>query len=177
MHQAAQAHVAMAQGRGRIPHQAFAAFADVGKVDLPGHWRPLQPKHQPGNVGGDPLQPCLAFSQGGQGPTPLGDIVEVNHQVFAVAKAQETQRHISRQNTAIGAHAVGFETLCPVFTGPGTLPEVQPTVHVQARFKVDQRPIDNAARCITKHVLGGTVGVTHMAVPIDPKDSDGTLID
>ncbi|MNM54338.1 hypothetical protein D3C81_654600 [compost metagenome] len=177
MHEAAQAFIAMRQRGRRVTHQAFAAFADVGKVDLTGHRRPLQPENQSRNVGGDTLQPRLAFLQGRQGATPLGDIVEVNHQVFAIAKAQETQRDIGRQDAAISPHAIGFETLRALLTGPGALPQVQPTVHVQAGLEIDQGPIDDPSGRIAQHAFRRAVGVAHMAVPVDPEDADGALVD
>src|SRR5471032_1111318 len=108
----------MGQGRWRVADQALAAFTDVGKVDLPGHRRPLQTKDQSWNVGGDPLQPRLAFLQRGQRPTALGDVIEVDHQVLAVAKTQETQRNVRRQNAAVGPYTIGFETLWCFLTGP-----------------------------------------------------------
>ncbi|MNC57442.1 hypothetical protein D3C75_1071020 [compost metagenome] len=57
MDQAAQAFVAMSEGRRRVTHQALTAFTDVGKIDLTGHRRPLQAKDQSRNVRRDALQP------------------------------------------------------------------------------------------------------------------------
>ena len=167
----------MGQGCRRVTDQTFAAFADVGKVDLPGDRRPLQPEHQTRNVGGDALQARLAFLQSGQRAAAVGDIGEVDHQIFAVAKTQKTQRHVGRQHAAIGTQAAGFEAQRPFFTGPRTLPQVEPTIHVQAGLEIDQWPFDQPARRIAEHGFRCAVGVAHMAVPVDPEDADGALID
>ncbi|MNK98360.1 hypothetical protein D3C87_1187190 [compost metagenome] len=177
MHKAAQAFVTMSQRCRRVTHQTFAALADVGKVDLPRHRRAFQAKDQSGNVRRDPLQPRFTFLQCREGTTALGDVREVDHQVFTVAKTQEAQRDIRRQNAAVGPQAMGFETLWRLVAGPGALPQVQPAIHVQAGFEVDQWPVDDPARWIAQHGFRRTVGIAHVTVPVDPKDADSALID
>ncbi|CAH0213824.1 hypothetical protein SRABI112_02200 [Pseudomonas mediterranea] len=177
MHQAAQAGVAASQGRGGITHQALAAFADVGKIDLTGHRCPLQAEDQARHVGSDALQARFAFAQRRQRTTALGHVVEVDHQVLGITETQEAQGNIGRQNAAISPHALGLEALWSVLAGPGALPQVQPAIHVQARLEVDQGALDDRTGFIAQHGFGGAVGVAHMAVPVDPENADRALID
>src|SRR3546814_12284482 len=102
----------------------------------------------------------------------FGYVVYVNHQVFGIAKTQKAQGNIGRENTSIGPHAFGFETLWPLLAGPGALPQVQPAIHVQARLEVDQGALNDAARRIAQHDFGGAVGITYMAIPVDPDTAE-----
>ncbi|MCY1445636.1 hypothetical protein D9M71_621630 [compost metagenome] len=91
-HQVAQAHLRVLDLAGRIAHQGLAALADVGELQVTLGRVALQAEHQPRHVAGNALEPRLAFAQGGQGTVTLGDIGEVDHQVFGVTKTQKAQR-------------------------------------------------------------------------------------
>ena len=137
----------------------------------------LQAEHQAGDVGGDALQARLALFQGGAGAAALGGVVEEHQQVFRAAEAQEAQRHFRRQPLAVGAAQVAFEAQRAFFAVARAAPEVEPGVHAQAGLEVRQGPLDHLAGGVAEHVLGGAVGVAHVAVPVDPEDAHGAAVD
>ncbi|MNN16459.1 hypothetical protein D3C81_1295970 [compost metagenome] len=177
VNQVAQAHVRMLQGGRGIADQGLAAFTDVGEFQLAFSRVALKPEHQPRNVAGNPLEPGLAFAQGRQRPAPFSHVGEKHHQVLGIAKAQKAQRHIHRQQAAIGAQALGFEMQGNIVAGPCAFPQFKPAVHMQSGLEVDQWPVDHRTLGIAKHVFSGAVGITHMAIPVDPENAHRALVD
>ena len=155
----------------------LAAFADKSKIHRCLRLRTLQTEHQTRHVGGNTLQPRLAFLQGGQGAAPLGDIGEVDHQIFSLAKTQKTQRYIGRQMAAVGAQAAGLETQRLFPAAARTLPQGQPTVHSQTLLNLDQWPPEQTTHAVAEHLFGGEVGIAHMTVPTDPENAYRALVD
>ena len=175
--QAADAAVGMGEKFGGIAQQALTGFAHVGEQHRGARRRTFQTEDQTGHVAGDALQACFALLQCGMGTAPFGDVAEEYQQVFAFAEAQETDRHIHRQQAAVGAHALGFEAQRAFLRLPCPAPQAEPAVHVQAGFEVGQRPVDHRAGRIAEHLFGGRVGIAHAAVPVDPENAHGALVD
>ncbi|MCY1347849.1 hypothetical protein D9M69_339720 [compost metagenome] len=177
MHQAADAATAVEQLGGAVADQRAAALADEGEVHRCLGVRPLESEHQARDVGGDTFQPRLAFLQRGPRAAPFGDVAEVDHQVLGLAETQEAQRHVHRQQAAVGAPALALEMQRLTLAAARAAPQVEPAVHVQVGLEVGQRPLDHLSRRVAEHLLGGAVGVAHAAVPVDPENADGALVD
>ncbi|MNZ30798.1 hypothetical protein D3C78_480820 [compost metagenome] len=175
--QIAQAHLRVLDLRGRITHQRLTALADVGELRVPFRWCGFQTEHQPRHIASNTLEPRLAFTQRRQGAVAFGDIGKVHHQVLGIAKAQEAQRQLNSQQTAVGAQALGFELPSPGLPGSRGPPQLQPAVHAQVRLEVAQRTLQQRRLGITQHAPHRVVGVTHVAVPVDPEDAHRTLVD
>lgn len=107
---------------------------------------------------------------------PFGNVGQVHHQVLRVAKAQEAQRQLYRQQAVVRALALRLELADTASPGAGAFPQLQPAVHAQARLEVAQRPLQKLAFGITEHAFSGVVGVPDMAVPVDPQNTHRTLV-
>ncbi|MNF50657.1 hypothetical protein D3C84_319580 [compost metagenome] len=175
--QAADAAPGVEQFTGAIAHEALAALADEGEVGgCPGPG-PLQAEYQAGHVGGDALEAGFALLQGLAGAAPLGGIGKKDHQVLRRAETQKAQGYIGRQPAAVRTQAAGLEAQRTFVAVARAAPEVEPAIHAQLRLEVRQGPVRQAARCVAEHLFGGAVGVAHMAVPVDPEDAQGAVVD
>ena len=177
MDQATNAAAAFDQFASAVADQRLAALADIGEVGKRAGPRALQAEDHARHVGGDALHPRLAFLQCLAGTAALGDVAEEHHQILGRAEAQEAKRDVGRQPTAVGAQAAGLEAERALLAIARTTPKIQPAVHVQAGLEVGQRTVHELTVGMAEHLFGGAVGVAYAAVPVDPEDAQGAVVD
>ncbi len=72
---------------------------------------------------------------------------------------------------------MAFEAARTTDARAGILPQLEPAIHAQVRLEIAQWPLQQLAFGIAEHRLRRLVGIAHVAVPVDPENAHGALVD